>query len=101
MRRRQKAGFLGPISSNRTKEGKEKEKRKSEEEGRSRREKSNGCTLSSYNGYFGDSFFAEKKLLDGKGPFGGNVFKIRLDMLLKTRKILLKPFNVQHLHEAT
>ena len=46
-------------------------------------------------------FFAEKKLLDGKGPFGGNVFKIRLDMLLKTRKILLKPFNVQHLHEAT
>ena len=94
MKRRQKAGFLGPISSNHTKEGKEKEKRKSEEEGRSRREKSNGCTLSSYNGYFGD-------LLDGKGPFGGNVFKIRLDMLLKTRKILLKPFNVQHLHEAT
>ena len=96
MKRRQKAGFLGPISSNHNKEGKEKEKRKSEEEGRSRREKSNGCTLSSYNGYF-----AEKKLLDGKGPFSGNVFKIRLDMLLKTRKILLKPFNVQHLHEAT
>ena len=33
MKRRQKAGFLGPISSNHTKEGKEKEKRKSEEEG--------------------------------------------------------------------
>ena len=60
MKRRQKAGFLGPISSNRTKEGKEKEKRKSEEEGRSRTQKSNGCTLSSYNGYFGDSFLPKK-----------------------------------------
>ena len=28
-----------------------------------------------YNGYFADSFWPEKKLLNGKGPFGGNVFK--------------------------
>ena len=39
-------------------------KRKSEEEERRRREKSNGCTLSFYSGYFGD--LAGKKLLDGK-----------------------------------
>ena len=53
---------------------KEMRKRKSEEKERWRREKSNGCTLSFYNDYFGDSFGPEK-LLDGKGPFGGNVFK--------------------------
>ena len=42
-------------------------KRKSEEEERRRREKSNGCTLSFYSGYFGDIFWPEKKkLLDGK-----------------------------------
>ena len=70
MKRLQKAGFLGPISTKKilTKE-KERRKRKSEEEER-RREKSNGCTLSFYNGYFG-----RKKLLDVKGRFGGNVFK--------------------------
>ena len=33
---------------------KERRKRKSEEEERRRREKSNGCTLTFYNGYFGD-----------------------------------------------
>ena len=56
---------------------KERRKRKSEEEER-RREKSNGCTLSFYSGYLGDSqlVFCEKKpLLDAKGPFGGNLFK--------------------------
>ena len=95
MKRRQKAGFLGPISSNHTKEGKEKEKRKSEEEGRSRREKSNDCTLSSYNGYFAENCWTERVHLAVKFS------KLRLDMLLKTRKILLKPFNVQHLREAT
>ena len=36
-------------------------KRKSEEEERRRREKSNGCTLSFYSGYFGDIFWPEKK----------------------------------------
>ena len=68
---------MGPISSKitLTKE-KERRKRKSEEEERRRREKSNGCTLSFYNGYFGDSFWPKKNLLDTKGPFGGgNVFK--------------------------
>ena len=38
-------------------------------------EKSNGCTLSFYSGYFGDSFLAEKTLFDGRGLFGGNFFK--------------------------
>ena len=63
--------FLGSISSKitLTKE-KERRKRKNKEEDRWRREKSNGRTLSFYNGYFGDVL-----LLDGKGPFSGNVFK--------------------------
>ena len=40
--------------------GKERKKRKSEEKEKRRREKSNGCTLSFYNGYFGDSFWPKK-----------------------------------------
>ena len=39
---------------------KERRKRKSEETEKRRREKSNGCTLSFYNGYFGDSFRPKK-----------------------------------------
>ena len=55
MKRRQKAGFLNPRSSNIT-ETKEKERRqrKSEEDERRRRAKSNGCVFSFCNGYFGD-----------------------------------------------
>ena len=41
-------------------------KRKSEEEERRRREKSNGCTLSFYSGYFGDIFWPEKKTVGRK-----------------------------------
>ena len=76
-KRRQKAGvFLGPTSSKITvAKEKERRKRKSEEEERRRREKSNGRTRSFSNGYF-EAFLTEnKKLLKGKGPFGGNVFK--------------------------
>ena len=63
--------FLGSISSKSTlTKEKERRKRKNKEEERWRREKSNGCTLSFYNGYFGDVL-----LLDGKGLFSGNVFK--------------------------
>ena len=60
-----KVAFLGPISS-KTKlaDEKERRKRRSEEEGRRGREKSNGCTV---------SFCI--KLLDGDGPFAGNLFK--------------------------
>ena len=58
---------------------KEKERRKikSEEKEMRRRERSNGCTLSFYNGYFGrkKKKKKEKKLLDAKGPFGGKNFK--------------------------
>ena len=72
--------FLKPEKlQNQSNEGKGKEKDKvSEEKKRKRREKSNGCTLSFYNSYFGDYFgvFGRKKLLDAlKGPFGDNVFK--------------------------
>ena len=53
---------------------KERRKRKSEQKERGIREKSNGCTLSFYNSYSGDSF-GRKKLFDAKGPFGDNVIK--------------------------
>jgi len=71
VRRHQNAGFLSSISSKITvtKEN-ERRKRKSEEKERSTRKKSNGCTLSFY-----DSYFGRKKLLDAKGSFGDNVFK--------------------------
>ena len=63
---------MDPISSKITLTNKkERRKRKSEEENK----KSNGFTLSFYDGYFGDSFWPEKKLLDARGPFDGNVFK--------------------------
>ena len=55
--------ILSPISSKITvTKKKERRKRNGEEKERRRREKSNGCTLSFHNGYFGD-------------PFGGNLFK--------------------------
>ena len=70
-----KGMFLKPEKlQNHSKGEKERRKRKSEEKERRRRKKSNGCTLSFYNSYFGDSFWP-KKLLDAKGPFGNNVFK--------------------------
>ena len=55
LKRPQKAGvFLGPISSKITVAiEKERRKRQRGEEERRRREKSNACTLSFYNGYFG------------------------------------------------
>ena len=51
-------------------EGKGKEKKKE----RGEEKKSNGCTLSFYNGYL-TIVFGRKKLLDPNGPFGGNLFK--------------------------
>ena len=59
VKRRQKAGFLRAKNSKITvTKGKERRKRKSEEKERTTRKKSNGCTISFYNGYFG--FVAEK-----------------------------------------
>ena len=54
LKRPQKAGFLGPIRSKIivTKEKERRKRKNEEEEERSRRDKSNGCTLSFYNGYF-------------------------------------------------
>ena len=90
VKRCQKAGFLTPRSSKIT-ETKEKERRKrnSEEKERRRREKSNGCTLSFYNSYSGDSFWRRKlnRLLGANGPVGDNVFKwIRLDIHYYNKK---------------
>ena len=65
----QKVVFFGPNKlQNHTHDEKERRKRKSKGEERRRREKSNGCTLSFYNGYF---------------PFGGNVFILKNDTLIK------------------
>ena len=85
MKSRQKPGFLRPISSKitPTKE-KERTKSKSEEEERRRREKNNGCTLRFYNGCSGDSFWPKKKLLDGRGLFGDNVFKNPVRYILRS-----------------
>ena len=56
-----KACFVSPRSSKITvTKEKERRKRKSEDTERRRREKSNGCTLSFYNGYFGDCFWPKK-----------------------------------------
>ena len=49
---------------------KEKRKRKSEEEERRKRGNRNACNLSICKGIFG----RKKKLLDGKSPFGRNIF---------------------------
>ena len=64
-----KGRFLKPEKlQNHSNEGKGKEEKKSEEKERRGRKKSNGCTLSFYHSYFGDSFWP-KKLLDAKGLF--------------------------------
>ena len=52
-----KGTFLKPEKlQNHSNKGKEKEKKKEQGEGKEEKKKSNGCTLSFYNGYFGDSF---------------------------------------------
>ena len=67
----EKAGFLSPIRSKITvTKERERRKRRSWEKKRRRREKNNGCTF-----IVATVGFWPKKLLDGKGPFGGNVFK--------------------------
>ena len=71
MKRRQKAGF-GKLQ-NHSNEGKGKEKNKAR-----RREKSNGFTLSCYNGYFGDTL-AEKNCWTEKVHLAITFSKIRLD----------------------
>ena len=82
---------MAPISSKLTlTREKNRRKRKSEEEERRRREKSNGCTLSFYNGKNHNRVllwllimatleivFGRKILLDAKGLFGGDVSKNR------------------------
>ena len=73
-----KGRFLKPKNGSKITVTKEKERRKKRASRSGKEEKkikSNGCTLSFYNGYFGDSFWP-KKLLDANlGSFGGNVIK--------------------------
>ena len=64
---RKKAGVLGSISFQITLT---KEKERAKRKKARWREKSNGCTLNFYNGYFG-----REKILDAKTPSGGNVVK--------------------------
>ena len=66
-------GGVGVEESAVTKERKGGKRKSEEKEGR-RREKSNGCALSFYNGYL-EIVFDRRKLLDEKGPFGYDVFK--------------------------
>ena len=72
-----KGKFFGPDKlQNHSNEEKRKEKKKNGEEHIERRtkERSNGCTLSFYNGYFG-WFWTKKKCWTEKiHKFGGNVF---------------------------
>ena len=68
MKRRQKEGFLSPRSSKITGKG------KGEKEGA--RGRKGGEEKKGSNSDFG--VFGRKKLLDAKGPFGDNFFKIRL-----------------------
>ena len=66
----QKEGVFGLDKLQKhTNEGKGKEKKK-ERGARKEEKRRKQCTLSFYNGYLGDVL-----LLDGKGPFSGNVFK--------------------------
>ena len=68
---------MGPISSELTlTKEKERRKRKSEEEERRRREKSNGCTLTFYHGYFGE----KKNCWTEKVHLAATFSKIRLDI---------------------
>ena len=57
----QKAGSLGPISSKITvTKEKERKKERARRKKGGEEKKSNGCTLSFYNGRFGDSFWRKK-----------------------------------------
>ena len=62
MKRRQKAGFLSPISSKitLTKERKRKGEKERARRRKGEEKKSNGRTLSFYNSYLGDCFWPEK-----------------------------------------
>ena len=62
------------------------EKGKREEKERRRRERNNGFPLSFFIGFnFG-------KLFDGKGLFGGNIFKLRIDIYMHPSLLCRKPF---------
>ena len=63
----EKAGVLSPRSSKRERK-KERARKKGGEE------KKKFCTLSFYNGYFGE-MFCRKKAVSSEGPSGDNVFK--------------------------
>ena len=61
-------------------EGKRKGKKQERRERKRRREKNNGCTLSFYNSYFGDSYWTQKVHLVI------TFWKIRLDIKRKIKK---------------
>ena len=71
--RQQKAGFLCRVSCKITLTT-EKERARMKKGGEGKKAMV-GCTLSFYNGYCGDFGRRKKKLLEAKGPVGGNVLK--------------------------
>ena len=75
--------YYKPCFSETVWELERKEKRKSQgKKGREERKKNNGCTLSFYNGRFGDSFWRKKKAVGHKGPICWWPFwKIRLHIM--------------------
>ena len=73
--RRQKAGFLGPISSKitlTTKKNRKKEKARWKKAGKRKKAM---VTLFVFIMATLDIVVGRKRLLDGKGPIAGNVFK--------------------------
>ena len=79
--------FLKPKKlQNHSNEEKGKEKKQERGEGKEENEKkSNSCTLSFYNSYFG--VFGQKTLSDVKGPaLGDNVFKNPAKHIRQTRE---------------
>ena len=78
----QNAGFLRPISSKIT-PTKEKERRKSKSKERERRRREK--TMVALLVFIMDTFFGrKKKLLDGRGLFGDNVFKNPVRYILRS-----------------
>ena len=73
VKKHQKARFLSPTSP-KIIATKEKKRRKRKSEGKEEKKKSNGCTLSFCNSYFGE-FLAEKNCWTQKGLLGDNVIK--------------------------
>ena len=86
--------FCARLARNHTSEGKGKEEKKKERGGRNekkKREKKKQWLHSAFLYWLPWRVFGRKKMLDGRGLFGGNVFsKIRLDVMYCNIRIPLR-----------